>query len=482
MPGITILGLGPGDASLITREAWDILSSAGVVWLRTREHPAVNGLPPSLEIHSFDDLYRSTDSFEKLYASIADKILALGAAEAGVVYAVPGSPFVAEATSMEIARRARSSGIPLRVVQGLSFLEPTFAALGTDPLPRLSLSDAMTLGVGHVPSFPPDVPALIAQVYSRQLANEVKLVLSEVYPDSHPVSLVHRAGTPEEYVEQLELRAMDRSEHIGALSSAYIPPLEAGTSVEGLQEVVAHLRAPNGCPWDREQTHASLRSHLLEEAYEVLDAMDRSDAAGMREEFGDLLLQIMLNSQIASESGEFNVNQVFKGIHDKIVRRHPHVFGDVKVEGVGGVLKNWERLKEDERAENGAERGLLDGVPASLPALIQSQEIQDRAARVGFDWPEIGGVLDKITEEIEEVRRSSSPEELSDELGDLFFALVNLARWKSADAESALRHTNNKFKRRFSAIEEGARNQGRKLSELGLEEMERLWQAAKEGE
>jgi tetrapyrrole methylase family protein/MazG family protein len=262
----------------------------------------------------------------------------------------------------------------------------------------------------------------------------------------------------------------------------YIPPLEQGTSFESFAEIVAHLRAPNGCPWDREQTHESLRKHLLEESYEAIYAIDSGDFTDMREEFGDLLLQVVLQSQIANEEDHFNVNQVVHGIHSKIVRRHPHVFGDLKLEGVDGVLANWERLKEKERGEKIERKGLLDGVPIALPALSQAQEYQDRAARVGFDWPEIDGVLDKVREEIEEIKNAETDFELASEIGDLFFALVNVARWKHIDAESALRGTNIKFKKRFAYVEQGAKKQERNLSALSLGEMESLWQEAKRKE
>jgi len=265
-------------------------------------------------------------------------------------------------------------------------------------------------------------------------------------------------------------------------TSLYIPPLNEGTSFESFAEIVAHLRAPDGCPWDKEQTHESLRKHLLEESYEAITAIDSGDFADMREEFGDLLLQIVLQSQIANEEGQFNVNQVVHGIHSKIVRRHPHVFGDLKLEGVDGVLANWEKLKEQERKGNKQDKGLLDGVPPALPALSQAQEYQDRAARVGFDWPEIEGVLDKVKEEIEEIKNAETDFELASEIGDLFFALVNLSRWKNVDAESALRGTNLKFKNRFGYVEQRAKKEGRDLSTLPLDEMESLWQEAKERE
>ena len=480
MPAITLLGLGPGDPNQLTREAWDVLSSADEIYLRTRQHPTLNGLPSSIKIHSFDDLYEDGESFDEVYASITKKILELGRRAKGVIYAVPGHPFVAESTCPEIARLARDEGLDVRVVEAVSFLEPTFSALGLDPYPRLTLFDALTLGQAHVPAFAPDVPVLIAQIYSRLVASEVKSTLNAIYPDQHPVRLVHAAGTKNQIVEDIALYEIDRSEHIGLLTSLYVPSLGEGTSFESFQEIVAHLRAPDGCPWDKEQTHETLRKHLLEESYEAIAAIASGDFDSMREEFGDLLLQIMLNSQIASEEGEFTANDVVEGIYDKIIRRHPHVFGDVKVDGVDDVLQNWEKLKEKERKGKGEnEKGLLDGVPLSLPALSQAQEYQDRAARVGFDWPEVDGVLDKVREEIEEIKRAETDFELADEIGDLFFVLVNLARWKKIDAESALRGTNIKFKKRFGFVEIGAKKQGRNLSNMKLEEMDTLWNEAK---
>jgi tetrapyrrole methylase family protein/MazG family protein len=480
MPGITLLGLGPGDPNKLTREAWDVLAAASQVWLRTAQHPIVASLPHTLTIHSFDDLYENKESFEEVYSGIVEKVLELGQSSQGVVYAVPGDPFVAEATCPEIAKRARSLGLPLKIISGLSFLEPAFAALDIDPFPRLVLMDAIELSQAHVPAFPPDLPVLVAQLYSRLVAAEVKMTLNMVYPDEHPVKLVHAAGTKDELLEEIHLFEIDRSAHIGLLTVLYIPPLGEGTSFEAFQEIVAHLRAPDGCPWDREQTHESLRPHLMGEAYEALAAMDSGDPAKMAEEFGDLLLQIVLNAQVASENGDFSMADVHQGIYDKIIRRHPHVFGEVKLDGVEGVLKNWEKLKAVERANSHEpEKGLLDGVPLALPALSQAQEYQERAARVGFDWKEISGVLDKIAEEIQEIKDVTNEEELIAELGDLLFALVNLARWKKVDAEAALRGTSMRFKTRFAYVEKGAKQQGRKLSEMSIDEMEALWQEAK---
>jgi tetrapyrrole methylase family protein / MazG family protein len=481
MPGITLLGLGPGDPTKLTREAWEVLASAKEVWLRTQQHPTITGFPPELVIHSFDDLYENGDSYTDVYTAIVEKVLELGRTPEGVIYAVPGDPFVAEATCPEIAKRAGDLGLPLRIVSGISFLEPIFAALGFDPYPRLVLMDGLELSQAHTPNFPPDMPVLVAQVYSRLVAAEIKMTLNTIYPDEHPVRFIHAAGTQDELIEDIQLYEIDRSGHIGLTSTLYVPPLGEGTSLEAFQEIVAHLRAPDGCPWDREQTHESLRNHLMGEAYETLAAMDSGDPMEMAEEFGDLLLQIVLNAQIACEEGEFNMADILKGIYEKIIRRHPHVFGDETLENVQGVLKNWEKLKATERA-NGLKpkKGLLDGVPLALPALSQAQEYQDRVGRVGFDWKEVGGVLEKVAEEIQEVREATNAEELTAEIGDLLFSLVNLARWKKVDAESALRATNIRFRKRFAYMEEAAKKQDRSLSDMSIDEMEALWQEAKE--
>ena len=317
----------------------------------------------------------------------------------------------------------------MRVVEGLSFLEPLFTALGIDPFPSVALVDALEVAAAHVPPFPPSVPAVIAQIHSKMVAADVKLTLNALYPDEHPVFLVHAAGTHNELVEHLALYEIDRSPHIGLLTVLYVPPLAPSTSFESFQEVMAHLRAPDGCPWDQEQTHQSLRASLLEETYELLEALDAEDAQGMQEELGDLLLQVVMHSQIASEEGDFNMADVLHGINSKIVRRHPHVFGDLEVEGVEGVLKNWEALKAGERAANNqVEKSLLDGVALALPALVQADQYQQRAARVGFDWPDVQGVLDKLEEELGEVHAAQDAEQRANEIGDLLFAVANLAR------------------------------------------------------
>ena len=479
-PDIIILGLGPGNPDLLTLKASQLISGAKEIYLRTREHPTVDALPEGLIINSFDEIYLEEGLYDDVYRRISEDVIRLAKQSSGLIYAVPGDPFIAEATPALIVQKARKAGLTVEIIPGVSFLEPTFAAVGGDPLPQVSILDALDLVSAHYPSFPPDKPALVVQIYSKEIASNVKLTLMAVYPDQHPVTLVHDAGNDNEVVENLPLYQLDRSSHLKNRSALFIPPLSDGTSLESFQEIIAHLRAPDGCPWDREQDHQTLRPNLLEECYETLEAIDANDPAGMREEFGDLLLQIILHAQIASEYGEFTMSDVIQGIYQKIITRHPHVFGDLELEQAEAVIQNWERIKANERENNGdQEKGLLDGVPGSLPALTQAVTYQKRAARVGFDWQTLEEVLNKLPEEIAEINQTEDPDEKSTELGDILFTLVNIARWMNIDAESALREANQRFKTRFSVIEKKARTVGRELSDLSMEELDQLWEQSK---
>lgn len=241
-------------------------------------------------------------------------------------------------------------------------------------------------------------------------------------------------------------------------------------------DIIARLRAPDGCPWDKEQTHRSLRENLLSEAYEVLEALDEADSAKLREELGDLLLQIVLHAQIAKDDGEFEIYEVIKGISEKIVRRHPHIFGNKKVKDSTEVMHNWEVLKKEERE---AGKSMLDGVPRQMPALAYAYEISRRAVRVGFEWENIEGVIDKLIEEIGEIKEAAGTEEKTQEFGDILFTLVNFARWQGIDAEAALREANSKFYRRFSSVEELCRQRGKELQKLTLKEWDDLWEEVK---
>jgi tetrapyrrole methylase family protein/MazG family protein len=270
-----------------------------------------------------------------------------------------------------------------------------------------------------------------------------------------------------------------------------------GKWFEKLVAVQARLRAPNGCPWDREQTHQSLRTYLIEEAYEVLEALDSGNDAKFAEEMGDLLLQIVFHSQIASEEGRFTVADVIREIHDKMIRRHPHVFGETRAKDSAEVLRNWEQIKAEERRSNASsgasktgaeftkESSLLDGVSRALPATLEGFQLTRKAARIGFDWEDAGGVIEKMREETEELKKALQAKDqrkIEEELGDLLFAAVNLARFLKTDPEIALKNANAKFSGRFRAMEKMARESGREFKDLPRAEMEAHWNAAKNSE
>jgi tetrapyrrole methylase family protein/MazG family protein len=477
MDAITIVGLGPGDARHLTREAWAILEASQELWVRTSQHPTVVALPTHLNVRSFDFLYESAEDFAEVYLGIADRVVSLARRPQGVVYAVPGHPFVGEATVRLVTERAENEGLEVRVVAGLSFIEPALAALNVDALAGLQIFDALELATDHYPPLNPALPALIGQLYSRKLAADVKLLLMNQYPDDHGVVLVHGAGTPETVLGHMPLYEIDHRDEIAHLTTLFVPALSPTASFKEFQNTVAHLRAPDGCPWDREQTHESLRTTLLEEAYEVDAAIDSGSIDALREELGDLLLQIVLHVQIAAEEGEFQMPHVIDGIDRKLKRRHPHVWGERPVSGTEEVLQRWEELK---REEKGADRSLLDSVPKVLPALLQADIYGRRVARVGFDWPDIVGVVEKIHEEIGELAAAGTVEEREAELGDLLFTVVNWARWSGLDAEAALRETNARFAARFRAMETKARDRGQDLTDLTPDELDALWQAAKQ--
>ena len=487
---LTILGLGPGAASQLTVEARETLAGAREIYLRTRRHPVVASLDGDLVLHSFDDLYDRADSFELVYSEIASQVLALAQREEGVVYAVPGHPLVAEESVRRILAAARESGQPVRVVAGLSFLEPAFAALGLDPLESgLQVLDATAVAAERGPfagsyrPLDPTVPALLGQLYGRRLASAVKLALLELYPPEHPATLVRAAGIPgEEATWTVPLHQLDWQDGIDHLTCLYLPPLAPLDDLKGFEtfrRIVARLRAPGGCPWDREQTHESLKRYVIEEAFEVVDALDEGDRIKLREELGDLLLQVVLQAQLAVEYDEFTLEEVIEEIGAKLIRRHPHVFGDREVKDADEVLRNWDQIKKAERAASGERKTVLSGVPKSLPALERAQTIQRRVARTGFDWRGMEPVLAKVREEVGELEEAVTAERRAAEMGDLLFALVGIARKLDVNSEEALRLATLRFERRFDALDRRREALGQEFSSLPSEDVKALWEEAK---
>jgi tetrapyrrole methylase family protein/MazG family protein len=471
------------------------MSQANEVYLRTERHPTVPALPPHLTLHSFDVLYETTDDLPTVYARIAERIVELGRRPQGVIYAVPGHPMVGETSVLHILDHAQRAGLPVQVIAGVSFIEPSLSLLGIDGLADLQLADATGMAAAHHPRLDPDRPALVGQLYGQRMASDVKLTLMNAYPDDHPVTLVQAAGSGQATATTIPLFELDRDRGVDHLTTLYLPPLSQVSGLPGFQQTVSRLRAPGGCPWDRQQTHQSLRPHLLEEAYEVLAALDAGDADHLCEELGDLLMQIAMHVQIATEEGAFRFADVISGIDGKLKRRHPHVFGSVNVRDAGEVLRNWEAIKRQEARDRvteaatqaGSDRrradkalaSSFDGVPAILPALARAQSLGERAARLGFDWPDVEGVLDKLSEEVGELRAAEDLVTRASEFGDLLFTLVNVARWLAVDAEDVLRGACDRFVRRYAEMEQIARARGLDLADLTLADKDQLWVAAK---
>ncbi|CAI6084702.1 nucleoside triphosphate pyrophosphohydrolase [Cohnella sp. JJ-181] len=489
LPSITVVGLGSGGEDQLTLGILKSLESAGVRYCRTADHPAVADLARrGIAMQPFDALYERSDSFEQVYEDIAETLLREAAAhpEQPVAYAVPGHPMVAERTVQLLRERSEARGVSLRILGGESFLDQAFVRLGFDPIEGFQLLDAAGLRREHLR---PALHTVIGQVYDGYTASDVKLTLMSVYPDDHEIVVGQALGIAgQERVGRIPLYDLDRQESYGNLTLVYVPASEDARlqrrSFERLHEIVSILRSPEGCPWDREQTHQSIRRNFIEETYEAIEALDLDDPDGMKEEFGDVLLQILLHSQMEEESGAFDVFDVLAELNDKLIFRHPHVFGTEDAGNAEEALRNWEAMKaEEKRLKGRPERAsLLDGIPKDLPALPRAHKIQKKASGVGFDWPDLDGVWDKIAEELDELKAAvsgESAERQREELGDLLFAVINASRFIHADPEEALAGTNRKFAARFRYIEERLRISGRKFDETDLLEMEGWWQEAK---
>lgn len=479
---IVLAGLGPGDVRAVPVGVLEALKESPCVILRTGVHPVVPWLAEQgIRFTTCDHCYAEEATFEGVYRRIAQTVM--DAARAGrVVYAVPGHPLVAETPSRYILEEAAREGIETRILVAPSFIDAVFAALRLDPVAGVQLIDGLNFEEQRPIT---SVGNIVMQVHDRLTAAAVKIRLMEFYPDDQPVTVVRAAGVPgEERIAAIKLYELDRLPWIDHLTALYIPPAQEPAKeypLGSLAAIMATLRGEGGCPWDRQQTHDTLKRYLLEETYEVLEAIESNDMHSLCEELGDLLLQIVFHARIAEEEGCFDLADVVRGIIAKMIRRHPHVFGSEKVSDAPEVLRRWEKIKEAEK-ENG---GLLSGIPRALPALVRAERVQARASQVGFDWPDWQGAFGKLEEELGEARvalASGDEKQKVRELGDLLFAAVNVARLANVDAEGALRQTVDKFIRRFAFLEEKIRAQGKRLDEVPLEEMDALWEEAKNQE
>ncbi|WP_442602092.1 nucleoside triphosphate pyrophosphohydrolase [Paenibacillus sp. KN14-4R] len=488
---ITVVGLGSGDENQLTLGVWRKLQAANKVYLRTDQHPMISLLHDNnIAYVSFDAQYEQSASFEEVYEGIAHELMerATEHADQEIIYAVPGHPMVAEFTVQLLRTRCPELGIELQILGGESFLDQAFLRFGFDPIDGFQLLDATSMTAGMLNT---QTHMIIGQVYDVYTASDAKLTLMERYPDDYKVTVGHALGVPgQEKIKQVPIYELDHIQDYGNLSLIWVPrsdnEIVKARSFDRLHEIVAILRSPEGCPWDRDQTHTSIRNNLIEETYEVLETIDDDDPDAMREELGDLLLQVMFHSQIEEETGVFSIYDVIQAINEKLIRRHPHVFGDRNANNAEEALANWDGIKAEEKRSKGIEpkeQSILAGIPRDLPGLLKAWKLQKKAAKVGFDWPSALDVLDKVQEELTEVREAiesgHQPDQL-EELGDLLFVIVNVARKLQIDPEEAIIAATRKFTDRFHYIEQGLRLQGKSFDETDIIEMEALWQEAKE--
>ncbi|MGC4378602.1 nucleoside triphosphate pyrophosphohydrolase [Fictibacillus sp. Mic-4] len=477
---ITVLGLGAGGLEQMTIGVYRLLKSGRAVFARTKDHPVVEELlAEGINMVFFDEVYEKHEQFADVYREIADTLFKNAEAE-DIVYAVPGHPLVAEQTVQLLLNEADHHGVEINVAGGKSFLDEMYAALKIDPIEGCQIVDGTSLKkeelqIRH--------HLIIVQVYDAFIASEVKLTLMEKYPDDYEVVVLTAAGSQNEKIERVPLFELDHCAELSNLTAVYVPPVQDEKLLyrdfDYLRGIIAELRGPNGCPWDKKQTHASLKKYLLEEAYEVLEAIDEEDDDHLVEELGDVLLQVLLHAQIGEDEGFFSIHDVIFSLTEKMIRRHPHVFGETSAKTADEVVQNWEAIKRQEKG-NDQRKSILDGVPKASPALYKALAYQKKAAKVGFDWDAIEPIIEKLNEEFAEWKAAPNHDEQKKEFGDLLFTMVNLARFYKIDPEEALELTNRKFYRRFQYIEEALQNEGLSMEEVDLKKMDQLWEKAKQ--
>ncbi len=481
---IVVVGLGPGGTEHVTDETRAAIARIPHRHLRTRIHPSAQLVPDAV---THDDVYESADSFDDVYDEITRRLVVEARTHGEILYAVPGSPLILERTVRNLREHAAIDELlDVVVLPAMSFLDVAWARLDIDPIEAgvrlVDGHDFATAAAGE------RGPLLVAHTHANWVLSDIKLAVEGSTGDE-AVTILHALGTPDERIVETTWAELDQTIDADHLTSIYIPHLGApvGREYVRFHELTRTLRAQ--CPWDIEQTHTSLIPFLLEETYEVVDALqalDPDDPAtddDLIEELGDLLFQIEFHATIAEQDGRFTMADVAQGVHDKLVRRHPHVFGDQHGERViaadtDTVLANWDDIK---RAEKGR-TSVFDGVPRSLPSLSYAQAVGKKASKVGFDWADVAGAFPKIAEEAAELAEALAHGDVdatADELGDLLFAVVNVARHLHIDAELALRAASDKFRARFEGVERLAGERSIDLRASSLDVLDALWDEVK---
>jgi tetrapyrrole methylase family protein / MazG family protein len=467
---IKVIGLGPGSLDRVPAPVRDLLvDPVTTVVCRTEHHPAAAELAELRPVIFCDDLYETSETFEAVYDNIVSRVTSL-VEQGPVIYAVPGSPLVGEFA----VRKLIASGSEVAVLPGESFLDAVLFEVGYDPLDRgLQVLDGHQLPDPLVL----DKPTVIAHLDRAEVLAEVLTAVGRVVAEDSVVTVLANLGSDDATVITADPERIDTG-LAGLRTSLFVDAAPGG--LLGVVQVMRKLREE--CPWDRSQTHHSLVKNLVEEVYELIEAIsglpeDHEDwvaYARVEDELGDVLLQVLFHEAIAREAGGFDIDGAAEVLRQKLVRRHPHVFGDVEADTPEEVKRNWDRIKAEEGSAGGS---ALDGVPQGMPGLHRAAKVQNRAAKMGFDWDRADQVLPKVTEEIEELEAAmQGAGDVEAELGDLLFSVVNLARHLHIDPELAMQRSVAEFERRFRRMEEDGPLEG-----LGLEELDERWERAKRG-
>ena len=478
---IKIVGLGPGSPDALTIGAVEALQGSKNLYFRTEKHPTVDYLKNRLEtFKTCDNYYEEGSSFDEVYSNIAKNMIEEYKVYGELVYAVPGHPLVAERSVLNLINLCNENNIEYKILPAVSFVDAMMDRLQIDPIEGLKIIDAFDIKNQILDK---RIGTIITQVYNPLIASEVKLELLEYYHDETEIYYVRAAGIEgEESIRKIPIYELDMQEDIDYLTSVYIPKdINNKKDFYDLVDTIEVLRSENGCAWDREQTHESIKNALLEEAYEVIEAIEDENIDGLIEELGDVLLQVVFHSIIGKEDGYFNISDVIEAITSKMIYRHPHVFRNETASNSEEVLANWDELKKKEKSyETLTEE--INGIAKTLPALIKAHKVQKKAAKVGFDFENVDEAVEKVKEEINEVLdvyKTNNMEKIINEVGDLLFACVNVSRLLNVDEEEALNKSTKKFIKRFSFIEDNVLKQGKDLKSVTLDEMNSLWEDSK---
>ncbi len=478
---IKIVGLGPGSIDSLTLGAINELKGDSKLILRTNQHPIVKYLlKEKIQFESYDYIYEERLNFDDIYDEIAKNLIEKYFEFGEIIYGVPGNPLESEKSVINLIKICKNQNIPYKIIPAVSFLDEIIRCLEIDPTDGIQIVDAFDVGEQV---FNKRSGIIVTQLYNNLIASEAKIKLLEYYDDETQVFYCKGIGIEgKEDIRKIFLYEIDMQEDLDYFTFLYIPKNnKMKKDIHDLIDIVDLLRSENGCPWDREQNHSSIKRAIIEESYEVCDAIETNDVDALIEELGDVLLQVVFHTSLGKDEGSFNMSDVIEGICNKMIYRHPHVFGKTNVNNVDEVLVNWDELKKKEKNFD-TFTDELQGIAKALPALIRANKIQKKAKRVGFDWDNIEEPIKKVKEELNEVidvYKSENKARITEEIGDLIFSCVNVSRFLKVDAEEALNKTIDKFIKRFSYIEGRAKEKGKKLEDMVLDDMDKLWNEAK---